>query len=270
MRRVLTAAVLLPLLWAAVKLAPAPVFVAVAMALIVVAAGECYTLAQSGGGRPFTWLGLAAMLAVAWSFADMTPRYGVELPLVAVTVLTGIVAMARRKDAREMAISWVHTLFPVLFVGLTLAYTVRLRVLPGDDGQDLLLLLFGTVIASDTVAYYAGTRWGRRRLAPRLSPKKSWEGAVAGVLAGLVVGLIAHYVFFLRLPLGHALAASGLVAVAGIVGDLAESLVKRAAGAKDSSSLLPGHGGLLDRADAILFTAPTLYYYYVCFLEGLW
>lgn len=270
MRRILTAAVLLPILWGMIKLAPPATFALFAALMTAIAAWECYRLGDVRGGRPFKRLGLAAVIAVIWSFSGVSPTFGVEIPLVGVTAVAGVAAMARRENADAMLTTWVHTVFPVLFVGLTLAYTVRLRTLPGEDGTDLLLLLFGTVIASDTAAYYFGTAWGRRRLFPRLSPKKSWEGAIGGVLAGMGVGLIAHFWFFQRLPVGHALAVTGLVAVAGIVGDLTESMVKRAAGAKDSSSLLPGHGGMLDRADSLLFASPFLYYYYTLLLEGRW
>jgi phosphatidate cytidylyltransferase len=134
----------------------------------------------------------------------------------------------------------------------------------------LLLLVLVCVIFTDVAAYYVGSNLGRHALAPRLSPKKSWEGAVGGLLASVGGAVLAHLWFFQRLPLGHAIALGLILGVAAIMGDLAESLVKRAAGVKDSSSLIPGHGGLLDRADSLLFAGPLLYYYYLWFLKELW
>ena len=105
-------------------------------------------------------------------------------------------------------------------------------------------------------------------MAPRLSPNKSWEGAIGGLAAAIGGGLLAHFWFFQRLPLVHAVVLGLLLGSAGIVGDLVESMIKRAAGAKDSSRLLPGHGGIMDRLDSLMFASPVLYYYYLVVLEG--
>jgi phosphatidate cytidylyltransferase len=105
-------------------------------------------------------------------------------------------------------------------------------------------------------------------MAPVVSPKKTWEGAAGGVLGSVAGALVAHAWFFNRLPVGHAVALGVLLCGAGILGDLAESMLKRAAGVKDSSALLPGHGGVLDRVDSLLVAAPVLYYYWGVFLAG--
>ena len=98
-------------------------------------------------------------------------------------------------------------------------------------------------------------------MAPSISPKKTWEGAAGGVVACVGAAVLAHFWFYQRLPLHHALVLGAIIAVSGIVGDLAESMVKRAAGAKDSSALLPGHGGILDRLDSLTFTAPLFFHF---------
>lgn len=268
MVRIATAAVLAPALWVLIKLAPPSAFQLAVVVLIAVASWECYCMLEHRGGRPFKWLGLAAALAVVWSFAGRDPHFEVQLPLVLVAGLTVALAMWRRSEPSEMLGSSLNTLFPVLFIGLGLAYLVGLRSMPGEDGKDLLLLLFFCVILSDTAAYYIGGWLGRRPMAPRLSPNKSWEGAAAGLAASVGGGLIAHAWFYQRLPLEHAVALGLILGLAGIVGDLAESMIKRAADVKDSSRLLPGHGGVLDRTDSLLFAGPILYYYYRLFVQG--
>ena len=143
-----------------------------------------------------------------------------------------------------------------------------MRFIPGEDGEDLLMLLFVCVVLADIAAYYVGRAVGRRRLAPVLSPKKTWAGAVAGVAASMAGALVAQAWFYQRLAPGHALVLGFALGLAAIVGDLAESMVKRSANVKDSSRLLPGHGGLLDRTDSLLFAGPLLFYYYRWFLGG--
>ena len=270
MRRILTAAILLLLFWVVIKRAPAWAFFVVAGVCISLATWECYGLLETRGGRPFKALGLFACLALVWSFSGLEPTFGASLPLIALTLIGVVAALWKRDEPSAMLETALHTLFPVFFVGLTLAYLVALRTFPGEEGEDLLMLLLVCVVSSDTVAYYVGTLLGRHRMTPRLSPKKSWEGALGGVAASVVAALVAHFWFYQRLQVRHAVAIGILLAVAGILGDLAESMVKRAAGVKDSSSLLPGHGGMLDRADSLLFAGPVFYYYYTIFLEGAW
>lgn len=269
MLRLISAAVLAPILWVTIKLAPAWVFFA--LVLLVVTGGilELFRMMRPCGAKPFHWLGLAGAWAVVWAFIDVAPRFGPVAPLIGVTLVALAASMWRRENPREMLDATMGTLFPVVFVGLTMAYLIGLRRLPGEDGPDVVLFLFVCVIFADTAAYYVGSWLGKRRMAPRISPKKSWEGAVAGMLGSLGGALLAHIWFYQRLPLEHALLLGLLLGLAAIMGDLAESLVKRACNVKDSSSLIPGHGGLLDRTDSVLFAGPILYYYYLTFLQGI-
>jgi phosphatidate cytidylyltransferase len=272
MVRILSAAVLLPALWATVKLAPPALFSAVVLLVTGIACWECLCMLETGGRRPFKAVALVAGLAVVWSFLDRTPRFGPELPLVAGAGLALVLAMRRRKQPAEMLRTAAYTMFPLVFVVLGLAFVAGLSRVgaTGEDGEDLLMLLFVCVILADTAAYYVGSWIGRRALAPVLSPKKTWEGALAGVAASVLGALVAHEWFFQRLPLGDTLVLGVALGVAAILGDLAESTVKRANGVKDASCLVPGHGGLLDRLDSLLFAGPLLYFYYTWRLEGLW
>ena len=262
MKRILTALILLSILWPVTELGPAWAFLTLAGMFISVAVWECTRLLGHLGWRPFTLLSLAGSIVLLASFSSIGPSFGPGLPLAAVVILAPVLAMWTRDDTRSMVEAVVATVFPVVFVALTLGQVVRLHAIPGEDGRDLLYLLFLCVILADTAAFYVGTTLGRRRMAPRISPKKSWEGTAGGVVASIGAAVLAHFWCFHRLPLAHALAIGALLGVASVFGDLSESMLKRAAGVKDSSSLLPGHGGVLDRADSVIFSAPILYYYW--------
>ena len=131
----------------------------------------------------------------------------------------------------------------------------------------LLTLFFIVIFAGDTGAYYAGRTVGRRKLAPRISPGKTWEGVVGGLAGNILAALIAHFTFFPELPVLHGVPLALVMGFLGITGDLVESLIKRGASAKDAGHLIPGHGGLLDRLDSMLFNAPVVYYYSIFFLN---
>lgn len=271
MARILTALALLSVLWPITELGPRWAFVSVAAAIIAVATWEGHRLMEARGMRPLKLLGVVATVGLVWTVSGLAgpaaPPEGLEpvTLLVAVSVLAPLVAIWRRPDVSSMMDAVVGTLFPLVFIGLLLSFVVRLRAIDGragEDGRDLLYMLFGCVILADTAAYYVGTLLGRNRMARRISPKKSWEGAAGGVVASVLAGVLAHYWFAHWLPLRHAVLLGAVLGFAAVLGDLAESMLKRWAHVKDSSSVLPGHGGVLDRVDSLLFAAPLLYYYH--------
>jgi phosphatidate cytidylyltransferase len=124
-----------------------------------------------------------------------------------------------------------------------------------------LSFFFLVLMGADTGAYYVGRALGKHKLAPAISPGKTWEGAVGGIFAALAMATLAHFWFFRELPLKFTLPLAAVMTIAGIFGDLAESALKRGAGAKDAANILPGHGGILDRLDSLLFNAPLIYYF---------
>ncbi|HJQ99959.1 MAG TPA: phosphatidate cytidylyltransferase [Candidatus Polarisedimenticolaceae bacterium] len=268
MTRLLTAAILIPITWWTCKRAPFPVFLAIAMTTIGIAAWECYGLLRARGSRPFVTVGVALSLLVVWGFSGLSPRVAPIDAIAAAVVAVPILAMWGREAPEGMLDALWSTLLPVVFVGFTLGHSVALRAVPGELGSDLLVLLLVCVTFSDTTAYYVGSAFGRRRLAPSISPKKSWEGLLGGLLGAVLGALLGTFWFFQALKPAHAVAVGILVSLCGVVGDLAESMVKRAAGRKDSSALLPGHGGMLDRVDGLLVAAPVLYYYWRIILSG--
>lgn len=165
------------------------------------------------------------------------------------------------------------TLFGLLYVIMPFVAVLKLRFadfdkahIPIESGSWLILSVFIGIWLCDSVAFFVGKSFGKHPLFKRVSPKKSWEGAIGGFLASAV-----GYAFFAQwflpfIPLHHAVVLGSLIGITGQIGDLAESLLKRSAGIKDSSNLIPGHGGFLDRFDSILFAAPTTYIYLLLFI----
>jgi len=266
MVRLATAAVLAPLLWLMIKRAPAGLFVVVIICVILGACWELYRMLGNRGAQPFVWLGLGLTAALLTVYLERPWSIEPHTILAVAALVVSLAAMRLRPTPVQMLETIVHTLFPIAFVALTMGYVILLRGVADPEGSDLVLLLFICVIFGDTAAYYVGTLLGRRRLAPKISPNKTWEGA-GGALVGSVIGAgVAHAWFYQSLPLRHVVPIGLILGAAGLLGDLAESVIKRACGVKDSSSLLPGHGGCLDRTDNLLFSAPLLYYYYQLFL----
>ncbi len=242
-------------------------------------ADECYRLARRKNVRPVAWVGVPtaaifALLAV-WS---ATPRdfAAWSFVLLGVAALVVLIWITFRRGAEgEPLAAGATTLFGAIYPGLALALVPLLHALPRQNGWSagpteawgavaMVALPLTATWVGDATAYFAGSAWGRRRLAPAISPKKSWEGAVAGV-AGAAAGAAVWYLIVAHLLPGApltVLSAAGLGALIGvgaIVGDLAESVLKRDAGVKDSGTLLPGHGGVLDRVDALVVTLPLSY-----------
>lgn len=148
-----------------------------------------------------------------------------------------------------------------LYVGMLGGSLIRMR---GDFpvGPKLVFFLLIVVWLGDAGAYYTGKAFGRHKLSPRISPKKTVEGLIGGIATSIIAAVVIHFTFFPEFPLPHAVVAGVILSASGVIGDLAESLWKRSADVKDSGTLIPGHGGFLDRFDSIFFTAPILYTYW--------
>lgn len=210
---------------------------------------------------------VAGMATVTATIALGRPWVPVVPVLLTAVVAVGALAVGTGRPSAAALRDTAAALFPVLYIGLPVGVIVSLRGSSGP-GRGVLLLLLATIVASDTAQYYVGRLAGRRPLAPAISPKKTREGAIGGVVAGAVVAL-ALGVWWLPwvAPIARVLLGA-TVATAGIVGDLFESLLKRSAGVKNSSELIPGHGGVLDRVDSWLFAGP-VYYIFLHYATGL-
>jgi phosphatidate cytidylyltransferase len=172
--------------------------------------------------------------------------------------------LARVDDKARILVSAGATLVALVYVAFLGSYLVAIRRLaPPDLPGKLLTLFMAIIMMSDTGAYFAGRTMGRRKLAPRVSPAKTVEGSVGGLVASVLAAVASKYIFFPELPIPDAVALGAGMGALGQIGDLCESLLKRGADVKDAASILPGHGGFLDRLDSMLLNAPAFYYYVV-------
>ncbi|MGH9841811.1 MAG: phosphatidate cytidylyltransferase, partial [Blastocatellia bacterium] len=259
MARVLTAIVFLPILFAALWLGAPVWFVGIAAAGILLGLYEYYQLAKQAkqGGLAQGMIAAAAVLA-AFYFRRHEWIVAILAALVIVEMLVGLFARAKDGDFSEMLPTAAVRVFGVLYIAVLGGYIIAIRVIDSpipNLAPKLLTLFFIVVFAGDTGAYYTGRTMGRNKLAPKVSPGKTVEGAIGGLLGSVIAALIAHFTFFPELQIVHAVPLALVMGFLGITGDLCESMLKRGAKAKDAGKLIPGHGGLLDRLDSMLFNA---------------
>ena len=270
MKRILTAGILIPLVLVLIFLGPRWQWLfTIALTTVSMLAGwEFMDMAERGGAQPPRIAVLVAQAALFASNYQWPDRTVETFGLLSMGLL--VYCTFFRPVERVMADSSA-SIFCLLYTGLTLIAVSALRQTSEGNGASLVTFLLCVVWAGDITALYVGRPWGRHKMAPTLSPKKSWEGAAgsmagsllaAGGLMGLSALLQAHDVAILSYPeqLWYWLLLAAMINIAAQVGDLAESALKRSVGVKDSGNLLPGHGGVLDRVDALLLAAPVLWY----------
>lgn len=253
-QRVLSAAIMIPLVLGVTYAGGFPFF-----AIIVIAASiagyEFFQMMRSGGYKPspvwglvLIWLLLVDARYPAWELA----RPG----------LTGVIVLSLswqlfKKDTSTPTVDWALTIAGGLYLGWMASHFISLRDAP--SGLEWMALTLLITWVADSGAYFVGMSVGRHKFFPRLSPKKTWEGTIAGWLCGVATALLIGAL--VRLSFVHSLVLGGLVSTFLPLGDLAVSMMKRQVGVKDSSGLIPGHGGMLDRLDSLLFAVTVVYYY---------
>jgi len=273
MQRLLTALVALPIIIASIWFDQLKLlFVAITAAAMMAGLYEFWILSARREMKASRELGTFFAVALLTAFYFQAPTLWPELllMLIAALVMAALAAaMLRGAPFERMLGSVGATVVGVLYVVFLGGHMIALRTtFPNPLGRHLLFFFLLVLMGSDTAAYYTGRAFGRHKLAPKVSPGKTWEGAIGGMLASLLFATLAHYWFFRELPLRAALPLAASMNVLGVVGDLTESALKRGAGAKDAANILPGHGGLLDRLDSLLFNAPLLYYFAVNFFAA--
>ena len=290
MKRVLTAVVLIPLVLLAVFRAPAPLFATIVAAIAVLAAREFIDLVKHYNVSPFrmpTYVGVVLLFAtmIFYPLSANTPALATEALFIIVfsaavfgTFAYLVVGMLRRDLATSYPAA-AASFFTLGYIAIPLLLLASIR--QQWAGAFLILYLFLVVWTGDTAAYYVGRTVGRHKMAPRVSPGKTWEGGVASFIGSIVIGVVvfnyaqqismgllrAHLLerwqgwFAPTPPVMQIIVLSAFINITAQLGDLVESLLKRGAGVKDSGAILPGHGGMLDRIDALLFAVPVLWFY---------
>jgi phosphatidate cytidylyltransferase len=268
MTRVLSALVLLPVVVGAIWFLPSEATLVLALVAGALAFSEYCHLGRALGLTVPGGIGGAAVLTVSFAmwFADRTLYANwAYLVLMAALIVVGAASIGRGRPSPGVLADAAATMFAPIYLGLPLGALAAVRVDDDRlDGRLVLLLLLATIVVSDSAQYYCGRAFGRTPLSPEISPKKTVEGAIGGVVFGTLAMVVGgRYIF--ESPLWMLALLGAAIALLGIVGDLFESLLKRSAGVKDSSNLIPGHGGVLDRIDSWLFAAP-VYYVFVRFI----
>ncbi|MFI5254298.1 MAG: phosphatidate cytidylyltransferase [Candidatus Limnocylindrales bacterium] len=269
--RVLSAVGLIPVV-ALVLLAGEPWLGLLVLIVAGLAAREAFALLKEAGVAAEPVVGIVIALVLVGSSWLLGDRLGEVWLLAGVGIVVAAVGATLRFDPREGFQIWLGTVFGALYIGL-LAFLLLIvgnaRGMPAsaplaawlDGGRGWLLVGVLAVWAYDTGAYFAGRTFGRRSFMAHISPLKTWEGVAGGIVLAVIVTFVTLWAVGGWVP--GALVLGPAVGVAAQVGDLAESMLKRAAGAKDSGTLIPGHGGMLDRIDSILFAGPVVYFYLI-------
>jgi phosphatidate cytidylyltransferase len=281
-KRVATAAVLIPCVVGLVLRGSTAILSIGTALVILLALFEFFALGDAIGHRAYRfWTATCALLLVFVQWITSTGQSGrnmhaIEhfvmvgrafLPMPTVedvffVFLLGVAALTlrtKRPMVEALPAAGISS-SGLILVALPLTYAIRLHG-AGTDGPRLLMFALVITWVGDTAAYFAGRAIGKHPLAPVLSPKKSWEGTVASIFGALLVAVV--FARWLTVPLPHLLGMAALGNIAGQAGDLLESAYKRSAGVKDSGSLLPGHGGVLDRIDALILAIPVVWYYWI-------
>lgn len=231
---------------------------------------EFYTGIRRTGAEPQEWVGLASAFLFLFVARHEFNTRGFSLPGVLTLFVIATLTIELLRENRAPAKNLGSTYLGVVYVGWLFSYLVAIRSIEGTfrvnsvpwnipTGAWLVLFVIFAAWAADTGAYLVGRKWGSHKLAPNISPGKSWEGMWAGFGSSVAMSILMGAA--LDMPWVHRLILGIAIGVSSLVGDLAESLIKRDIGIKDFGSILPGHGGILDRFDGLLFAAPLFYYY---------
>jgi phosphatidate cytidylyltransferase len=209
-------------------------------------------------------LGIMAFIIAAFVLEHVS----VEIGMYAALLIIPASYVFGKTSLDEALPSSAVAVLATMYVGMLGGSLVRLRN-DFPEGPRLVFFLLIVVWIGDAGAYYVGRQFGKHKLSPRISPKKTIEGLMGGITTSIVAAVVIHFTFFPEMKLVHAIVVGTILSASGVIGDLAESMWKRSAAVKDSGTLIPGHGGFLDRFDSIFFTAPILYIYWAFLQRGM-
>jgi phosphatidate cytidylyltransferase len=259
--RVITALPLALLLGCLVWWGPRWLFLLVLVAVVELSLMEYFQISRAAGFGCVPAAGYVAAGALCLvQMAEPAKVADLDLVLLLATVfLVAVAGLFRSASLKEYFSSVASTIFGVLYLGFTLSWLLSLRYSPSVEGRELTIFLFAVIWIGDAAALFVGRSLGRHLLVPRISPGKTVEGAVGGFAASLLVGCGCNLWFWQTAELKTVILLAAIAALAGQLGDLVESALKRSANLKDSGGLLPGHGGMLDRIDSLVFSAPAVW-----------
>lgn len=271
--RLLTAAIALPLLLGSIILplyVPETIWLFTAIAILALLAGlfEFYSMSKKLELKADASIGYLGAAALLTAFVFDAPSKSPDLLLLSLVLFFVVLLVTQafrfQKDFTKMMAGTGVTVLGVLYVVFLGGYIISIRMgfehVPGLSTK-LLLFLFVVIFASDAGAYFTGKAIGKHKLVPNISPGKTWEGLAGGLIAAAGFAALSTWLFFPELPYKASIPLAIGMAAAGVFGDIGESALKRGSKTKDAANILPGHGGLLDRLDSLLFNAPILYYF---------
>lgn len=255
-QRILTTIIGLPFLIAAIWFGT-PWFSILVAAMAAISGIEFYRMVEQKKIEPLTFAGIIAiLLLVASPHCSYSSIQPVLISLIVVISLLWILFRYPRENSFN---NWAWTIAGIFYIGWALSYWIELRIL--EAGREWVFWILLIIIASDIGAYFIGRTFGKRFIAPSISPKKTWEGSIGGFICSIIIALVFGLVFSLPIVHWHMIVLGSIINIFTQLGDLVESLLKRNIGVKDSSNLIPGHGGVLDRIDSFIFTGIIAYYY---------
>lgn len=261
MKRILSGVTLAVFLILVIYFGSAPIYAVLAASLVVLGLSEYFFMLNQVGVKGYSKLayGLGVLLILCVYLGDYF------LPWAVFGVIALFAAwLFSNSDIKDALNQIAGTLLGIIYVAGPLGFLLAIVML--ERGRFLLFFIFFIIWSGDTGAYYVGKNFGKRLLAPKVSPGKTIEGSIGGIFGSLVGGLTAWFWFLEGISLTHCLIVIIICGIIGQFGDLAESIIKRSAGVKDSGSIIPGHGGILDRIDSLIFAGPVFYVYHSAFL----
>jgi phosphatidate cytidylyltransferase len=262
--RLATAAVGIPVILALIYVAPPWAFYILVLLVTLVGASELFAMTHPNDPLARA-IGVLLTLACSASMFFLGGDLRVVLTLlIAVPVLGPLLTLVRLGDIQTAALRALAMGMGPLFLGVPLTLLALFRVQYGAEGSGLILLSIGSAWMSDTGGYFAGRAFGKHKLYEAVSPKKTVEGSIGGLAVAVAWAVVGHFWYLRSMGLVHAIVLAIVAAFLGQMGDLGESLIKRSTGIKDSGQILPGHGGILDRVDALLVTSAVVY------LDSIW
>lgn len=261
-KRVITALVLAPLLFLILWFG-SPLFFKSLIAVVgILCLAEYFIMTFKFGVARYLGI-LMGFLPIACTLTFNSPEYGLVTGLTMGLVISAMFFLLTFDFWDDALSSWGKMILGISYVGFCIAHVPLIYLLP--YGKKWIFFLFVVIFSGDIGAYYVGNAIGEKKLSPKISKGKTIEGAIGGLICNVVSGLIIWFFFFDKLNPWFIMGISTLIGVVGQIGDLAESIVKRSAGVKDSGILLPGHGGIFDRIDALIFASPVLYWFLIFF-----